>query len=65
MGARSAIAPQVFARYTVGVLLIFFPIDQIIFRHGKGKSMVNFYVVNALGQNTLPRSDSEWPFDQA
>jgi hypothetical protein len=32
---------------------------KYIFRHAKGKSMVNFYIVNALGQN-LANSES-WP----
>ena len=30
---------------------------KYIFRHAKGKSMVNFYIVNALGQN-LANSES-------
>ena len=30
---------------------------KYLFRHAKGKSMVNFYIVNALGQN-LANSES-------
>ena len=33
------------------------PLRKYLFRHAKGKSMVNFYIVNALGQN-LANSES-------
>jgi hypothetical protein len=32
-------------------------LTKYLFRHAKGKSMVNFYIVNALGQN-LANSES-------
>ena len=32
-------------------------LSKYFFRHAKGKSMVNFYIVNALGQN-LANSES-------
>ena len=49
-------------RWTTSLRVSFYPnlcktLRKYLFGHDKGKSMVNFYIVNALGQN-LATSES-------
>ena len=46
-----------FANYHWGRILNSNNATQTLFRHAKDKSVVNFYIVNALGQN-LANSES-------